>query len=206
MKKIYILLLVMLYLFLLVACNGNDDIVPEGEYALTVEDKYNSLYEPLKKSYKPGETVLVKTHLVMDVATIVELNGEKSIKIRTVQDENGHYIYNEYEFVMPQKASVLKIYHKEGMGVGYNVTLNDNYGCVINNVSGMKMAGETYEIHSNIYELDILINGEAFVTNGNYVDTDGAGDTVLNNKGEVLYYSWSFEMMSEDITITVSEH
>lgn len=193
MKKLFILILSFVFVIMLVSCVN--DIIPEGEYELTVEDGSNVLYEPLKKSYKPGDAIVVKTHLLTDVHTVVELNGERPIKSQTAQDENGHYLYNEFEFIMPAKSSVLKIYLKGGMGVGYNVTVNDPDGYIINRVGGMKMAGETYEIHAKRSDIIVNINGEPIAKNP---------EAVKNSAGEILYYMWSFKMPYEDITISLA--
>ena len=193
MKKIFILILSFIFVIMLVSCS--EEAIPEGEYLLSVEAESHALYEPLKRSYKAGETVIVKTDLVTDTDEYVELNGAKSISSSVVQDENGKYIYKQYIFTMPAMNSLLEIKYKEGMGIGYNVTLNDPEGYIINRVGGMKMAGETYEIHAKRSDIIVNINGEPIAKNP---------EAVKNSDGEILYYKWSYKMPKEDITISLS--
>ena len=193
MKKLFILILSFVFVIMLVSCG--QEPIPEGEYLLSVEAESHALYEPLKRSYKAGETVIVKTDLVTDTDEYVELNGAKPISSSVVKDENGRYIYNQYIFTMPAKSSLLEIKYKEGMGIGYNVTLNDPEGYIINRVGGMKMAGETYEIHATRSDIIVNINGEPIAENP---------EAVKNSDGEILYYKWSFKMPKEDITISLA--
>ena len=178
---------------MLVSCS--EEAIPEGEYLLSVEAESHALYEPLKRSYKAGETIVVKTDLVTDTDEYVELNGAKPISSSVVKDENGRYIYNQYIFTMPAKSSLLEIKYKEGMGIGYNVTLNDPDGYIINRVGGMKMAGGTYEIHATRSDIIVNINGVPIAENP---------EAVRNSDGEILYYMWSFKMPKEDITISLA--
>ena len=106
MKKIFILILSFIFVIMLVSCS--EEAIPEGEYLLSVEAESHALYEPLKRSYKAGETIVVKTDLVTDTDEYVELNGAKPISSSVVKDENGKYIYNQYIFTMPAKAPCLK--------------------------------------------------------------------------------------------------
>ena len=193
MKKLFILILSFIFVIMLVSCG--QEPIPEGEYILSVEAESHALYEPLKRSYKAGETIVVKTDLVTDTDEYVELNGAKPISSSVVKDENGRYIYNQYMFTMPAKSSLLEIKYKEGMGIGYNVTLNDPEGYIINRVGGMKMAGETYEIHAKRSDIIVNINGEPIAENP---------EAVRNSDGEILYYMWSFKMPHEDITISLA--
>lgn len=216
MKKFLITLLALVCLFCVVACTDNDKALPkstassekdkeespntekiptpEDEYSVTVVDPYGKLYENLKTSYKAGETVVVKTHLITDTDEYVELNGKKPIFTTAVEGEEGHYLYNEYVFTMPNKNSILNISHKDGMGEGYNVALKDPNGYIINRVEGMKMAGSTYEIHAERSDLIIDING---------LRIDESPQAVKNSDGEILYYSWQFVMLGENVTVDV---
>ena len=166
----------------------------EKAFTLTVSDKHSSLYEPLESTYDVGEAIVVKTHLVLDTATVVELNGAKPISASVVKNESGNYIYNQYIFTMPAKHSLLEIKHKEGMGMGHTVSLTDENELVINNVAGMKMAGESYEIHTATEEIMIIIDG---------VILTKIGEAVTNSQDDILYYTWSFEMPPRDIAIEV---
>ena len=187
MKKLFILALsLLLFASLLVSCSDNEtvedngsreslktdssteqpdqkDEIPKGEYVLTVEEEHkNLLYEPLKKSYKAGEKVIVKTHIIMDASVVVKLNGESIGPQKSVKDENGRFIYNEQEFIMPPQNSVLSLTVGGGMLVlpTYNLTFEPEKDCVRlfeDTFSGEYTAGETIKISSSMDILDAEI-------------------------------------------------
>lgn len=165
------------------------------EYSLTVNDKYQDLFEQPNKFYSAGEKVIVKTSLICDAEVVVELNGAKPLSRQLVKDEEGYYIYEEWEFIMPSKDSLLNVFSRPGMdAIYYDVEVVDNDGLVINQLSGMYAHGEIFEIHSMHSDLEITVNG---------VILSVAPEAVLNGNGEVLYYSWSGFEITSDITIAV---
>ncbi|MBO5262364.1 MAG: hypothetical protein J6B45_04895 [Clostridia bacterium] len=215
MKKLFILALsLLLFASLLVSCSDNEtvedngskeslktdssteqpdkkDEIPEGEYALTVEEEHKGLlYEPLKKSYKAGEKVIVKTHILMDASVVVKLNGESVGPQKSVKDENGRFIYNEQEFIMPPQNSVLSLTVGGGMLAPptYNLTFEPEKDCVRlfeDTFSGEYTAGETIKISSSVDILDAEI---LLKLNGVKIE-------------ETDYGEWQFVMPSEDATV-----
>ena len=207
MKRIFAILFTLVMLFTLVACSDETDeidgtgdkITPAGMCRLSVNDPYNDLYEPLKEYYKPGETIIVKTHLVMDATVVVELNGAKPVRVELISDENGNYLYNEHEFKMPAKDSVLNLFTKGGMmDYAYSVSVNDPDGVIINQVAGQYYAGETVYIQSETRELDT----HTISFNANKVYVEYLGE-IKNAKDDVLYYQWKFIMPYEDVVVDV---
>lgn len=166
------------------------------EYSITVKDKYNDLYEQPKDFYAPGETVIVKTQLICDAEVVVELNGAKPLKKRIVSGEDGVYLYEEWEFLMPAKDSVVNVFSRPGMdAIYYEIDVIDYDNLVINQLSGMYAHGESFEVHSMHSDLEITVNGEAL---------QAVPEAVLNNRGEVLYYTWTGFQINSDITVAVS--
>ncbi len=66
------------------------------------------LYEEPAKRYNAGDTVVIKTHIVMDADIECFLNGE-SIGIQTPIMTDGKYTHWEFTFVMPSEDSTLEI-------------------------------------------------------------------------------------------------
>lgn len=196
MKKLIIISIALLCLVLLASCVGKDKI-PEGEYELTVVDDYPSiLCEPLEKSYKPGETIIVKTGLVCDASYRIILNGEKAIKHELVQDENGRYSHHEWVFKMPAKDSILEIQWHSGMDAYYyKLTVNDPENLVINSFSSTIADGDTVKINT--------LRSDVCFTTLPKISIDGC-EAVKNSYGEILYYSWSFQMINSDLTVEIT--
>lgn len=166
------------------------------EYSLTVNDKYQDLFEQPNEFYSAGEKVIVKTSLICDAEVVVELNGAKPLSRQLVKGEDGHYIYEEWEFIMPSKDSLLSVFSRPGMdAIYYDVEAVDNDGLVINQLSGMYAHGEIFEIHSMHSDLEITVNGEILSV---------APEAILNSYGEVLYYSWIGFEITSDIVVTVT--
>lgn len=165
------------------------------EYSLTVNDKYQDLFEQPNEFYSAGEKVIVKTSIICDAEVVVELNGAKPLSRRHIKDEEGYYIYEEWEFIMPSKDSLLNVFSRPGMdAIYYDVEVVDNDNLVINQLSGMYAHGEIFEIHSMHSDLEITVNG---------VILSVVPEAILNGNGEVLYYSWSGFEITSDIAITV---
>ncbi len=165
------------------------------EYSLTVNDKYGDLFEMPKDFYAAGETVTVKTHIIHDAEVVVELNGAKPLQRRLVKGEEGEYIYEEWEFIMPQKDSLLTIFSRPGMdAVYYDINVIDPDNLVVNQLSGMYAHGESFEIHAMMSDLEITVNDEPL---------QASPEAILNDRGEVLYYSWSGFELTCDITVSV---
>jgi len=164
-------------------------------HSLTVTGEQENLYEPPKALYEPGERVTVKTHLICDAEVVVELNGAKPHSRQLVTGEDGRYIYEEWEFIMPDKDSVISIYTRPGMdAIYYDVDVVDPDNLVINQLSGMYARGEGFHVNSLHSDLEITVNGEIL---------HSTPEAILNDSGELLYYSWSgFEIVC-DITVSV---
>ena len=203
MKKTFLLILSFIILILLVSCTSQSpssqskQAFPKGEYGLTISGEIDLLYEQPKKSYKAGETIVVRTHLVCDADVVAELNGADAISQELIQDENGHYICTEWKFIMPEKSSELRVYTNPGMDAIYRkLEIIDPEGIIVNTASlvGMKSRGEQYEIHTKTPSVEIQLNRE--IVNLDYL-------CVANEKGEVLYYKWIFEMPDEDVQIRI---
>ena len=195
MKKFLLILPALFCLTLLCSC-GKINGIPEGEYELTVVEDYPSiLCEPLKKSYKPGETVIVKTSLVYDASYRLTINGEKAIKHELVQDENGRYSHYEWEFTMPSKNSIIEVQWHSGMDdYYYKLTINDPDNLVINSFPSEIADCDTVEINTLRSDLYFVTSPVINIENPK---------AVKNSHGEILYYSWSFEMPAHDLTINV---
>lgn len=197
MKKLIIVLTALICLLTLASCVGKDKI-PEGEYELTVveEDYISILCEPLKKSYKPGETVIVKTGIICDAGVKVTLNGEKAISHELVEDENGRYSHHEWKFIMPAKHSYLKL---EIVGFSpvleYGITVNDKLNAILNDLEGQLYCnGEKVIIRS-------MRNDLIFETTPNVKIS--APELIKNENGGFSHYEYSFKMPSDDLTINV---
>ncbi len=97
MRKRFLLLLSVLLSVLLilttVGCTSN-------RYKLTVGSHSNLLYEQPKKTYQAGETVVIKTTILMDASIMCFVNGE-SIGLETAIQKDGTYTHWEYYFEMP---------------------------------------------------------------------------------------------------------
>ena len=195
MKKLLIFILSFIFVFMLVACD--DEVVPEGEYTLSVEGENSLLYEPLKSSYKAGEKVIVKTNILMDASVQVRLNGERIVGKELIEDENGHYLYNQSEFVMPAQNSVLSLTVSGGMlpAPAYEVTLLDHDKLVVNSIDGEYEKNQAIEIHTSTENVLIKINGVALAEKPQAVNGEGQ---------EVLYYKSTFTMPKGDVTVEVA--
>lgn len=190
MKKTIVALISLMCLFILVSCNKENKI-PKGEHTLTVEDE-SILYEPLKETYKSGEKIIVKTHTICDATVSVTLNGEKELKKEFCKDENNNYYY-KWEFIMPDKDSILEFQYHSGMDdIYYEITLVDDEGLVINSLPSIVAGSDTLEIHTS--RLDVEFATTPSIDIEEY-------KTIKNQKGEVLYYSWSFVMPESDLKI-----
>lgn len=192
MKRTILALISLVCLFILVSCNKENKI-PDGEYALAVEDE-SILYEPLKESYKPGEKIIVKTHTICDGTVSVTLNGKKELKKEFCKDENNNY-YHEWEFIMPEKDSILEFQYHSGMDdIYYSITIEDDEEVVINSFPNIIAGSDTLEIHTSRLDVEF--------TTTPVIDVDEYKE-IKNQKGEVLYYSWSFVMPESDLKIEV---
>ena len=190
MKKI-LLIFTALFCFVLLCSCGKINGIPEGEYALCIDDKDGLLAEPLKESYKPGEIITVKVHVVCDANAVATMNGKKG----TYKGfGNGVTVY---EFTMPEQTSLLKL---EISGGGffdpyYHMTVNDPYNVVTNDLtSDAYYAQDKVIIKSQrndlIFETTpaVGISGPELVKNGN---------------GGFSHYEYSFKMPSGDLTVNV---
>ena len=108
MKKPLIILTLLMCLLLFASC-ANTNRIPKGEYSLEVEGYEELLWEPLEKSYKPQETIIVKTSTVCDANVLVTLNGEEAINHELLHDEENEFYYYKWEFKMPSENSILLI-------------------------------------------------------------------------------------------------
>lgn len=194
MKKLNIILTVLMCLVLLSSCVGKDKI-PKGEYELTVVDDYPSiLCEPLEKSYKPGEVITVKTYTVCDASYKLTLNGEKAKKYEQIHEENDWFYV--WEFEMPAKNSLLEIQWYSGMDAYYyKLTLNDPNNLVINSFPHNIASRDMVKINT--------LRADVCFTTSPKVNIDD-GKAVKNSYGEILYYSWSFEMPKSDLTVEIT--
>ncbi|MBQ7352422.1 MAG: hypothetical protein IJW54_00295 [Clostridia bacterium] len=194
MKKI-ITFLVLLVISLFVTSCSDKISLPDGEYWLTIVDEYDMLYEPLNNSYKAGETIIVKTHLVYDAETNVYINGSDAKSNGTIKNENeNHYIYNEWEFTMPSKNSVLVISSSGGMGVGVDVHLIDQDKLVINEISISQIAGSSCNLHTLTKDVKITINTAVL---------ENSPVPVCDISGEIVYYEWCFKVPYVDTNVYV---
>ena len=71
------------------------------KYAVTVEDEYDGLLEPLEQKYKAGDRVVIKTHLVMDADIDVYVNGQE-IEGTLIKGADGRSSHREHYFIMPE--------------------------------------------------------------------------------------------------------
>ncbi len=202
MKKILTFTILLLSLFLMVSCR-NEEIncglgENDGKYKLTVVDEYDMFIGELSSYYAAGDTVVVKTGLVMDANVVVELNGAKPQKHFTAKDENGRYSHTEWEFVMPAKDSVLEISISSGMdAICYHVGLNDPNNLVINDLVGAYSLGEAVKIKTQTSKFE-----NSYISfNANKVYVKYEGET-KNESGEILYCVWSFIMPNENVTVS----
>ena len=194
MKKILVILTSFLFIFVFVSC-GQVNEIPDGEYMLCMDDRDSLLTEPLKESYKPGEIITVKTYTVCDATYKLTLNGEKAKNYELIHEENEWYYV--WEFEMPPKHSILEAQWYSGMDdYYYKLTLNDSDNLVINDFPTEIAQGDTVKI--NTLSADIYFYPSPSIDIENY-------KTVKNSHGEILYYSWSFEMPNEDVTIEISK-
>lgn len=205
MKRIFLALLILTLALSLAGCKDEkiectDSTLPEGKYGLSVNDPYGHIAEPLEASYKEGDEIIVKTHIVCDATVIVELNGARPEHTELVKDENGSYLYNLHRFTMPKKDSLLRVYTGGGMmDLSYNVTVNDPYGVIVNNVAGKYEPGDT--VYINTYAQSIDKSRISFSANKLFVEYVGE---IKNDTGDVLYYQWKLTMPYEDVTISVA--
>lgn len=109
MKKISLILALLLLLcsfsLLTVACSK--------KYQLTVIDPSNLLIEPLKDSYKAGETVTVKVHILMDADIVAYLDGQDLGKYEVIEIDDV-YTNWEFYFTMPDHDATLTFEIKDG--------------------------------------------------------------------------------------------
>ena len=193
MKKILVILTSFLFIFVFVSC-GQVNEIPDGEYMLCMDDRDSLLAEPLKESYKPGEIITVKTYTVCDATYKLTLNGEKAKKYELIHDENDWYYV--WEFEMPAKHSLLEVQWYSGMDAYYyKLTINYPDNMVINDFPTEIASGDIVELHT--LSSDIYIEASPSIDIENY-------KTVKNLHGEILYYSWKFEMINRDLTIEIS--
>ncbi|MBE6673787.1 MAG: hypothetical protein E7596_01625 [Ruminococcaceae bacterium] len=202
MKKLISLTILLLSLFLMASCqNESISCGPgenDGKYKLTVEDEYHMLIEELSCYYDEGDTVIVKTGLVMDANVVVELNGARSQNHFIAKDENGRYSHTEWEFVMPAKDSILEITISSGMdAIYYRVGLSDPNNLVVNDLAGMYTPGETVKIKTQTSKFEN--SNISFTANNLYVKYEGE---TKNENGELLYHEWSFVMPHEDVIVS----
>lgn len=109
MKKISLILALLLLL-----CSFSLLAVACGEkYQLTVIDPSNLLVEPLKDSYKAGETVTVKVHILMDADIVAYLDGQDLGKYKVIETD-GAYTHWEFYFTMPDHDATLTFEIKDG--------------------------------------------------------------------------------------------
>ena len=91
MKRVISLaLIVLLSISFIAGCNGIGDY-----YSVTVTGSTDALMEPIKRSYKAGDTVEIKAYSVTDVSLYVFVNG-KEIPMSHFDSD-----YWGFEFVMP---------------------------------------------------------------------------------------------------------
>ncbi len=69
-------------------------------YKLTVENADRYLYERPEKHYAEGDTVVIRTHIILDADLICFVNG-KSIGTGKAIMTDGKYTHWEYTFTMP---------------------------------------------------------------------------------------------------------
>ena len=194
MKKILVILTAILCIIVFASC-GQTNEIPEGEYLLCVDDKDGLLVEPLKESYKPGEVITIKTHTVCDATYKLTLNGEKAKNYELIHDENDWYYV--WEFEMPAKHSLLEVQWYSGMDAYYyKLTINDPDNMVINDFPTEIAYGDTVEI--NTLCSDVYIEASTSIDIENY-------KIIKNSNGEILYYSWKFEMPASDLTIRIEK-
>ena len=193
MKKLIIILTALMCLLTLVSCVGKDRI-PDGEYALSIDDKDGLLAEPLKESYMPGEIITVKTNTVCDASYMLTLNGEKAKEYESVYEEND-WLY-VWKFEMPAKHSLLEIQWYSGIDAYYyELTLNDPDNLVINGFPN-RIA------RCDIVKINTLRADVSFTTSPS-INIDEC-EAIKNSNGEILYYSWSFEMPDDDLIVKIS--
>lgn len=85
---------------------GSDTEAKES-YKLTVTGATAELYEPLKDTYKVGETVTIKTHILYDADIEAKLNGTP-LWYDAVK-ENGTYTHWAFTFIMPKRDCTLEL-------------------------------------------------------------------------------------------------
>lgn len=106
MKKIISLtLIVLLFISLIVGCDSVNDY-----YSVTVTGSEDSLMEPLKRSYKVGETVEIKAYSVTDVSLHVFVNG---VEIPMTHFDSDYW---GFEFVMPSENVTIHLTYDEFYG------------------------------------------------------------------------------------------
>ena len=193
MKKILVILTAFLCIIVFASC-GQTSEIPEGEYALFIDDKVDLLAEPLKESYKPGEVITIKTHTVCDATYKLTLNGEKAKNYELIHEENEWFYV--WEFEMPAKHSLLEVQWYSGMDAYYyKLTVNDPDNMVINDFPTEIASGDIVELHT--------LSSDIYIEALPAIDVESC-KTVKNSNGEILYYSWKFEMINSDLTIEIS--
>ena len=195
MKRVILTLILVVASLFIISCN-NERTLQEGEYWLTVVDKYNMLYEIPKDRYKAGEKVIIKTRLVTDAGVYVYINGYDAKDNGMVRDEgyNELHVYIEWEFTMPSKNSVLTIGGGGGFGVGVDMLLIDQSDLVINKVYGDQTAGMTCNLHTLTKDVKITVNTTTL---------SDEPTPICDVNGEVLYYEWSIKIPYHDINVWV---
>ena len=180
MKKLVALIMVLILIFSVCACNkaqlpandnqqsssdenqqsSNDNIFSDVKYKLTVIDYWGYLIKPLNEYYKEGEEVEVTLAFLSGPSIGIELNGEY---IGENADTRHDGVYPIISFTMPAKDSVL--YTTQNGNIGFLSTFSRaGYGIpnIYDSALNASKLGESDYPNLPIYKFDTLSDLEKF--------------------------------------------
>lgn len=195
MKKLFALILVLILIVSICACNNaqftddenkqsqiednhqtpNDDDPANTKYKLTVIDYWGYLIKPLDEYYKAGEEVEVTLAFLSGPSVGIELNGEY---IGENADTKHDGVYPIITFTMPAKDSVL--YTTQNGNIGFKSTFSragsGRDPDIWNNALNASKLNDNNPWNLPIYKFDTLSELEKF-------KSDFGGESGFN-------YSW----------------
>lgn len=172
MKKLLALILVLVLIFPLCACNSEQlpdddsqqtttfDPPADTKYKLTVIDYWGYLVEPLDDRYEAGEEVEVHLAFLSGPSVGIDLNGKYIGENADTKRVNGHPVIT---FTMPAEDSIL--YTTQNGNIGFLSTFScAGYGIpnIYENALNASKLGESNPRNLPIYKFDTLSDLEKF--------------------------------------------
>ncbi len=160
MKKIIALVLVMILIVSMCACNNAQSPNDDTKYKLTIIDYWGYLVKPLNEYYEAGEKVEVTLEFLSGPAVGIELNGEYIGKNADTKYDGGYPVIT---FTMPAKDSVL--YTTQNGNIGFKPRFSHaGWGIpnIYDNALNASKLNDSNPYNLPIYKFDTLSDFEKF--------------------------------------------